>query len=124
MSEESADKTPRDYGGRGLPEDYEPYDDEISSRKYAVLSLMAEGELECVGWDDAAPKYEDDTMAFVFDHPDEEGGFMVPIRYENLSVLRATRASNGWHAVEDVGVFEPLPDWVTHKPPEEADDGE
>lgn len=111
-----------EYGGRGLPVDYEPYENEIPSHKYAWLSLLTEGEFQCFGTPDVAPKMNDDTACFVFDHPDYEGGVMVPIRLGELTVRRGAHKGDGkWAMEEEVGVFDDLPDWVTHKPPEGDD---
>lgn len=106
-----------DHGGRGLPEGYERVEGELSSHQYALVELLQEAEFVCAGTTDDAPKYQDDIFVFVFDHPDHEGGLMVPMQFGDLQVTRAIRTPDGdWTMEEDVSVFEELPDWVNHHP--------
>lgn len=125
------EKTPQ-YGGRGLPDGYEPEDGELSEYGYAKLQLLQEADFVCCGTNDNGEKRKDDLFLFIFDHPDYEGGIAVPAKLGELQLYRATHHSGDsrrqsgdyWVMNEDVGVFEELPDWVHHEPPEEGDDAE
>lgn len=119
----SEDDDSERFNGRGHPAGYEPYDDEPGSGSLAVLEMLYEGGFQVAGSHDNPPYRKVDPAVFVFSHPDHEGGFMVTIPVGELhgKALRAVRNRDGsWSAVEDVGLFSELPDWVTHHPPEES----